>query len=190
MGPLPPPAATRQGAPVGRRARDTWTATLEYVQKTLHLGAMLLATQDSQNEYARDKRPGLLILHSNSFSATLQRSRPKPQQPNLLAPRYASMLYFCRPRAVHFVNTALRVLSPHKDNTNNNSNNSHKNGKHSGNRTSALTISIECELHTCVYIRGFAKNYANELIFQNPKIVNSLPVRVLKGSDPIPGMIL
>ena len=39
VGPLPPPAATtttarRQGAPVGRRARGTWTATLDYVQKT------------------------------------------------------------------------------------------------------------------------------------------------------------
>ena len=51
--PLPPPAATliavrRQGPPVGRRARGTCTATLDYVQKTLHLGALLLATLDGQ----------------------------------------------------------------------------------------------------------------------------------------------
>ena len=31
-----------QGPPVGRRAGGTWTATWDYVQKTLHLGAMLL----------------------------------------------------------------------------------------------------------------------------------------------------
>ena len=53
VGPLPPPAATlttarRQGPPVGRRARGTRTATLAYVQKTLHLGALLLATLDGQ----------------------------------------------------------------------------------------------------------------------------------------------
>ena len=53
VGPLPPPAATtttarQQGPPVGRRARGTWTATLDYVQKTLHLGALHLATQHSR----------------------------------------------------------------------------------------------------------------------------------------------
>ena len=67
MGLLPPPAATtitsrRQGPLVGRRARGTWTATLECVQKTLHLGALLLATQDGRSEYARDERSGLLVL--------------------------------------------------------------------------------------------------------------------------------
>ena len=97
------------GPPVGRCARGTWTANLDYVQKTLHLGAMLLATQDGQNEYARDKRPGLMVLHSASCSATLQRSRPKPQQPDLFAPHYASMLYICQPRALHFTSTALRA---------------------------------------------------------------------------------
>ena len=55
VGPLPPPAATtstaiRQGPPVGRRARGTWTATLDSVQKTLHLGALRLATQHGQTE--------------------------------------------------------------------------------------------------------------------------------------------
>ena len=50
VGPLPPPAATlttarRQGPPVGRRARGTRTTILAYVQKTLHFGALLLATQ-------------------------------------------------------------------------------------------------------------------------------------------------
>ena len=83
VGPLRILAATttavrRQGPPVGRRARGTWTATLDYAQKTLHLGAVLLATQDGQNGYARDKRPGLLVLHSVSCSATLKMSRPKP----------------------------------------------------------------------------------------------------------------
>ena len=116
VGPQPPPAATtttvrRQGPPVGRRARGTWTATLDYVQMTLHLGAMLLGIQDGQNEYARDKRPDLLVLHSASCSATLQRSRPKPQQPDLFAPRYASMLYICQLRVLHFTSTALRAAS-------------------------------------------------------------------------------
>ena len=79
VGPLPPPAATtttvrRQGPPVGRRARGKWMATLDYVQKTLYLGALLLATQDGRSEYARDERSGLLILPSASCAATSQRS--------------------------------------------------------------------------------------------------------------------
>ena len=66
-GPLPPPAATlttarRQGPPVGRRARGTRTTILACVQKTLHLGALLLATQDGESEYARDERSGLSPL--------------------------------------------------------------------------------------------------------------------------------
>ena len=97
VGPLPPPAATtttarRQGPPVGRRARDTWTATLDYVQKTLHLGAMLLSTQDGQNECARDKRPGLLVPYFAGFYTTPRKSRPNPHRTDLFAPRYASML--------------------------------------------------------------------------------------------------
>ena len=81
VGPLPPPAATtitarRQGPPVDRRARGTWTATLDYVQKTLHLGALLLATQDGRSEYARDERSGLLVLLSARCAATQQRSDP------------------------------------------------------------------------------------------------------------------
>ena len=59
----------------------------------------------------RDKRPGLLVLTSASCSATLQRSRPKPQQPDLFAPRYASMLYICQPRAPHFTSNAPRAAS-------------------------------------------------------------------------------
>ena len=43
----------------------------------------------------RDKRRGLLVLPSASCSATPQRSRPKPQQPDLFIPRYASMLSIC-----------------------------------------------------------------------------------------------
>ena len=81
VGPLPPSAATtttarRQGPPVGRHARGTWTATLDYVQKTLHLGALLLATQDGRSEYARDERSGLLVLLSARCAATQQRSDP------------------------------------------------------------------------------------------------------------------
>ena len=81
VGPLPPPAATtitarRQGPPVDRRARGTWTATLDYVQKTLHLGALLLATQDGRSGYARDERAGLLVLLSARCAATQQRSDP------------------------------------------------------------------------------------------------------------------
>ena len=60
VGPLSPPAATtatvrRQGPPVGHRARGTRT-TLDFMQKTLHLGATFLATRDSLNEYVRDER--------------------------------------------------------------------------------------------------------------------------------------
>ena len=43
----------------------------------------------------RDKSPGLLFLPSASCSATPQRSRSKPKQSDLFAPRYASMLYIC-----------------------------------------------------------------------------------------------
>ena len=78
VGPLPPPAATtttarRQGPPVGRRARGTRTATLDYVQKTLHLGALLLATQDGRSEYARDERSSLLILAPLPVALQLRR---------------------------------------------------------------------------------------------------------------------
>ena len=58
-----------------------------------------------------DKRPGLLVLPSASCHATLRRSRPKPHEPDLFAPRYASMLQFCQPRALHFTSTALRAAS-------------------------------------------------------------------------------
>ena len=66
-GPLPPPAATnRRPLPSrcckGRRARGTRTTILACVQKTLHLGALLLATQDGESEYARDERSGLSPL--------------------------------------------------------------------------------------------------------------------------------
>ena len=53
----------------------------------------------------------MLVLTSASCSATLQRSRPKPQQPDLFAPRYASMLYICQPRAPHFTSNAPRAAS-------------------------------------------------------------------------------
>ena len=85
VGPLPPPAATtttvrRQGPLVGRSARGTWTKTLDYVQKTLHIGAMLLATQDGRYKYVRDKRPGSRVPQSAGCHATPQRSRPTPHQ--------------------------------------------------------------------------------------------------------------
>ena len=81
VGPLPPPTATtitarRRGPPVDRRARGTWTATLDYVQMTLHLGALFLATQDGRSEYARDERSGLLVFLSARCAATQQRSDP------------------------------------------------------------------------------------------------------------------
>ena len=60
---------------------------------------------------SRDKRPGLLVLPSASCSATPQRSRPKPPQPDLFAPRYASMMYICRPRAPHFTSITPRAAS-------------------------------------------------------------------------------
>ena len=97
VGPLPPPAATviiarRQGPPLGRRARGTWTATLDFVMKTLHLGGTLFGTLESRDEYTRNKRHGWLVLHFASCSTTLQRSRPKPQQRDLFAPCYANAL--------------------------------------------------------------------------------------------------
>ena len=100
VGPLPPPAAPgttarRQGPPVGRRARGTWTETLDYVQKTLHLGALLLGNQDGRNEYARDGRSGLLVPHFAVCYTTPRRSRPKHHRPDLFAPRYASMPASC-----------------------------------------------------------------------------------------------
>ena len=80
----------------------TWqTATLDYVQKTLNLGALLLATQDGQNENARDKRPGLMVPHFAGCYTTPRRNPPKPHRPDLFAPRYASMLCFCQPRTPH-----------------------------------------------------------------------------------------
>ena len=77
VGPLPPAAATtttarRQGPPVGHRAHGTWTTTLDFVRKTLHLGAALLGTLDGLDEYTRDKSPGLLILHSASLPNTAE----------------------------------------------------------------------------------------------------------------------
>ena len=59
----------------------------------------------------RDKKIGLLVQPFASFSDTLHRSRPKPQQPDLFAPRYVSMLYICQPRALHFTRTAPRAAS-------------------------------------------------------------------------------
>ena len=99
VGPLPPPAATtttvrRQGPHVGRRARRTWTATLAYVQKTLHLEALLLAIQDGQKEYARDKRSGFLVPHFAGCYTTPRRSRPKHHRPGLFALHFARMRYF------------------------------------------------------------------------------------------------
>ena len=90
VGPLPPPAATlttarRQGPPVRRRARGTRTATLAYMQKTLHLGALRHANQDGESEYARDERCSLLIL-----ALCLLRCNPELIQastPDLLALR-------------------------------------------------------------------------------------------------------
>ena len=88
VGPIPSPAATtttarRQGPPVGRRARGTRTAALAYVQKTLHLGPLLLATQDGRSEYARHERSGLLVLplcllRCNSAEELIQASKTRP----------------------------------------------------------------------------------------------------------------
>ena len=104
MGPLPPPATTTTTDRTGLllvAARVAWTATLHYVQKTLHHGAMLLATQDGMYEYARDTRPRSQVPHLAGCHVTPQRSRPKPQQPDFFSPRYASILQICQPRAPH-----------------------------------------------------------------------------------------
>ena len=110
VGPLPPPAATtitarRQGPPVDRRACGTWTATLDDVQKTLHLGALLLATQDGRSEYARDERSGLLVLLSARCAATPQRSDPSLN--NQTFSRRA------KPACCDFASLALRISQHH-----------------------------------------------------------------------------
>ena len=104
VGPLPPPAATlttarRQGPPVGRRARGTRTAILAYVQKTLHLGALLHATQDGQSEYARDERSGLLVLALCLLRCNLAEELPQHQTCSLCAK--PACCDFCPPRASH-----------------------------------------------------------------------------------------
>ena len=116
MGPLPPRAATtttvrRRGPPVDRRARGTRTTTLDFVQKTLHFGATLLGTHDGLNEYARDRRPGLLVPHFAGCHATPRRIRPKPPQPDVFAPRYASMLKTLPASRSAFTSTAPRAAS-------------------------------------------------------------------------------
>ena len=105
VGPIPPPATTtivrRHGPPVGRRARGTWTATSDYVQKTLHLWSN--APRDSgrpervrPRQGARLVGPALCRLPCNP-----RRSRPRPHQRDLFAPRSASMKQFYQPRAPH-----------------------------------------------------------------------------------------
>ena len=107
VGPLPPPAATtttarRQGPPVGRRARGTRTATLDYVQKTLHLGALLLATQDDRSEYARDERSSLLILAPLPVALQLRRGA----DPTL---NNQTCLLRAKPACCDFARVALRI---------------------------------------------------------------------------------
>ena len=68
--------SVKAGASCWPPCNCTWTATLDYVQKTLHFGALLLATQDGRSEYARDERSGLLVLPSARCAATPQRSDP------------------------------------------------------------------------------------------------------------------
>ena len=106
MGLLPLSATTttvrRQGRPVGRRARATWATPMDFVQKTVHLGATLPAIQDGLEEYTSDKRPGVLVLHSVTCHATSQRSRPKPKRPNV-----GSALRQC---VQHLPASALRVF--------------------------------------------------------------------------------
>ena len=43
----------------------------------------------------------MLVPHFAGCYTTPRRSRPKHHRPDLLAPRYASMLYFCQPRVPH-----------------------------------------------------------------------------------------
>ena len=53
-----------------------------------------------------DKKRGFLVLLSASCSATPQRSRPKRQQPDVLAAGHVSLLSFCQPRALHMTSIA------------------------------------------------------------------------------------
>ena len=97
VGPLPPPAATtitvrRQGPPAGRRAHGTWTATLDYVQKTLHLGALLLRDSGRPVRVHTRREVRLAGLALCPLRCNPAEERSEPQQPDLLAPRKASML--------------------------------------------------------------------------------------------------
>jgi len=57
------------------------------VQKTLHLGALLHATQDGQSEYARDERSGLLVLALCLLRCNPAEELIQASKPDLLAPR-------------------------------------------------------------------------------------------------------
>ena len=88
VGPLLPPAATtttvrRQRPHVGRRARGTWTATLDYVQKTSHLRALLLS-DSGQPIRVRTRRevrlagPALCPLRCNPAEGLIRASTTRP----------------------------------------------------------------------------------------------------------------
>ena len=104
MGPLPPPVATiitarRQGPPLGRRARDTWMATLYFVQKTRYLGATLLGTWRAETSTPETRGKA-------GWSCTLPAARQhcRGADPSLnkqTCSRYASMLRVRQPRALH-----------------------------------------------------------------------------------------
>ena len=78
---------------------------MDDVQKTLHLGALLLATQDGRSEYARDERSGLLVLLSARCAATPQRSDPSLN--NQTFSRRA------KPACCDFASLALRISQHH-----------------------------------------------------------------------------
>ena len=92
VGPLPPPATTtmtarRQGPPFDRRARGTSTATLDYVRKTLHRGALLLSDSGRPIRVHTRREVRLAGLALCPLRCNPAEERSEPQQPDLLAPR-------------------------------------------------------------------------------------------------------
>ena len=74
VGPLPPPAVTtataqQQGSPVGRRARDIWTATLDYVRRCTSV------------QCSSRFRTARTITHETRGRACLSRTLPVAMQP-------------------------------------------------------------------------------------------------------------
>ena len=94
-------------APLVENGRQPWTTCKR--RCTSEQCSSRLRTAETSTHETRGQ-----AWFSRTFAgcyATPRRSRPKPHQPDLFAPPYASMLYFRQPRVPHFTNTAPRPAS-------------------------------------------------------------------------------